>query len=642
MIVKMNKYAYLVYHKEYDTFLERLRSLGVVHVKQSKPTENHSVIQKLMAEDKRVETQLDYLESLLDAENKKLKAEAKDKKVNGASDVKKNIADVKTAIVDARGTISTDTNVLVAPIEAESEALVGKIEDLREQIGKIQSSILLMEKDRDSISVWGDFEYSRIKDLRDAGYLVSFLTCSQSHYDETWGEKYNAFVINNIQSTVYFVTITPTGSVLSIDADHARMPLNDYGQICDNIEAETNHKHALEAELLEIAHEKYDLLKNLKAKIENDTAWNNVLAQTNHEADDKLMFIEGWIPESQAAEMDAALSGEGYYCSRMEITDEDNVPIKLKNSKFSKLFEPITNLYSLPNYKEFDSTPLFAPFFMLFFGLCFGDGGYGLLLIITSFVLKSKVKESMKPILSLIMAFGVMTLVIGTLTGSFFGISIGEFKFLSSIKDYFLTSDNLMVISLFIGFFHVVFAKVVAAMKVKVQRGFKHSLSPFAWVFVIVSMFCLFVPPMFGVKISQPVEYALYGVALLGGAVALFYNTPGKNIILNFGSGLWNTYNTVSGLLGDILSYIRLYAIGLTGGLLGGVFNSMAVDMTSSMSPFVRWLPMLFILLLGHALNMGLGMISSLVHPLRLVFVEYYKNSEFEGGGIDYKPFKKI
>jgi V/A-type H+-transporting ATPase subunit I len=134
----------------------------------------------------------------------------------------------------------------------------------------------------------------------------------------------------------------------------------------------------------------------------------------------------------------------------------------------------------------------------------------------------------------------------------------------------------------------------------------------------------------------------LYGTIGLSGATALFYNTPDKNIFLNFGSGLWATYNTVSGLVGDILSYIRLYAIGLTGALLGGVFNTMAIDMTASLNPFVRWLPMLLILLLGHALNIGISLISSFVHSLRLIYVEYYKNSEFEGGGIDYKPFRKI
>lgn len=110
---------------------------------------------------------------------------------------------------------------------------------------------------------------------------------------------------------------------------------------------------------------------------------------------------------------------------------------------------------------------------------------------------------------------------------------------------------------------------------------------------------------------------------------------------MNFGSGLWNTYNTVFGLLGDVLSYIRLFAVGLTGSILGGVFNSLAISMTESLPGVARFICMLLILLVGHGLNFGLCMISSLVHPIRLIFVEYYKNSEFEGGGKSYVPFKK-
>ena len=106
---------------------------------------------------------------------------------------------------------------------------------------------------------------------------------------------------------------------------------------------------------------------------------------------------------------------------------------------------------------------------------------------------------------------------------------------------------------------------------------------------------------------------------------------------MSFSSIIW-----CPGLPGDTLSYIRLYAIGLTGSLLGGVFNTMAVDMTATMPIWVRWLPMLLILLVGHALNIGLSMVSSLVHPMRLIYVEYYKNSEFEGGGTAYAPFRKI
>jgi V/A-type H+-transporting ATPase subunit I len=613
MIIKMNKYAFPVYHKEYDAFLERLRSTGVVHVKQSKAVADHPVIVKLTAENKRVTTQLEYLDSLLKAES---------------------------------GAESVAAAAAPKPVESssikESETLLVRVEDIRDRLGKIKASLLSLEKERDAISVWGDFEYDTLEKLREAGYVVTFFTCLEAHYDKAWENDYNACVISYMQSAFSFITITPSDATLSIDADRAKLPVKDYRHIMADIRAEQKSKEELEARLRDIARNHYDSLKGLKANIENEAAWNNALLQTDSRAGDKLMLLEGWIPDDKTMEMEKTLADAGYHFLRLEITDEDRIPIKLKNNRITRLFEPVTKLYSLPNYNEFDPTPLFAPFFMLFFGLCLCDGGYGLLLILAAWYFKRKVGDSVKPILSLLQCFGTATLIVGIVTGSFFGASIVDIEYLSSVKKYFVSSDSLMTISLVIGFFHVIFGKFVAASKVKVQRGLKYSLSAFAWILLILAFACIMVLPTANVHLPETVEYVLYGIIILSAMVALLYNTPGKNVFLNFGSGLWATYNTVSGLVGDVLSYIRLYAIGLTGGLLGGVFNSIAIDMTSSMNPFVRWLPMLLILLIGHALNIGLSMIGSLVHPLRLIYVEYYKNSEFEGGGIDYKPFKKL
>ena len=97
--------------------------------------------------------------------------------------------------------------------------------------------------------------------------------------------------------------------------------------------------------------------------------------------------------------------------------------------------------------------------------------------------------------------------------------------------------------------------------------------------------------------------------------------------------------NTISAF-GNVMSYIRLFALGLTGGVLGSVFNSLAIDMTSSLGWGIRWLPLILILLFGHGINFALCMISSFVHPMRLTFVEYFKNAEFEGGGNEYDPFR--
>jgi V/A-type H+/Na+-transporting ATPase subunit I len=363
--------------------------------------------------------------------------------------------------------------------------------------------------------------------------------------------------------------------------------------------------------------------------------------QTDREAGDKLMIVEGFLPTEDAPAMEQALEKDGYYFQQLDIQEGDKVPIKLRNNKFSKLYEPITKMFSLPNYAEFDPTPFFAPFFMLFFGLCFGDGGYGLLVIIACTILKKKVNPDYKPYLTLFQYLGLAAVIVGTCTGSFFGIELAKIPALASVKDYFVNSDNLMTFSIIIGLVQIVFGKAVAAMKIISQKGTKHGIAPFAWVFVIVALACAFGLPMLNVHLPEMVVNIFMGIAGLGLLVAFLYNSPGKNIFLNFGTGLWNTYNMASGLLGDTLSYIRLFAIGLTGAILGGVFNSLAVDMTEGMNIVARVICMLLILLVGHSINIGLCTISSLVHPLRLIFVEYYKNAEFEGGGKEYKPFKK-
>ena len=126
----------------------------------------------------------------------------------------------------------------------------------------------------------------------------------------------------------------------------------------------------------------------------------------------------------------------------------------------------------------------------------------------------------------------------------------------------------------------------------------------------------------------------------------MFYNNPDKNIFVNFGGGIWSVYGMATGLLGDLLSYIRLFALGLTGGVLGGVFNTLAMQANEGLADMtgiapVGWLVMLIVLLLGHGINFGLCMISSFVHPMRLTFVEFFKNANFEGGGKAYNPFRQ-
>ena len=605
MIVKMSKYAFMVYHREYDAFLTTLRELGVVHVKETNSVLDNAELQALLAERKQVSTAIRYCKNL-------------------------NSQTKEVTVAPARGLT-----------KAEGLKLVGKLEEMQEKQAQLQAAKVSLEKDIAYMDIWGEFSYANIRRLKKAGFDVTFFSCPTSKYEPKWGEEYNAFLVNNFQSVTYFVTVTKTGTPIDIDAERPKMPDRGLAKLHLAMEQLLDNIKVLNNQLKEYAAEQYNTLVELEKNIQNEFNLSNTLVQTDREAGDKLMLLEGFVPTEEAPAMEVALEKEGYYFQELDIQDGDRVPIKLKNNKFNRLYEPITKVFSLPNYTEFDPTPLFAPFFMLFFGLCFGDGGYGLLVLLACSFFKRKVNPDFKPYLTLFQYLGLAAIIVGTCTGSFFGIALADVPALSKVKDYFVSSDNLMTFSIVIGLVQIIFGKTVAAFKMKAQKGVKYSIAPFAWVFVITALALAFGLPMLNLQLPETVKTVFSGIAVIGLVVAYLYNSPGKNIFLNFGTGLWNTYNMASGLLGDTLSYIRLFAIGLTGAILGGVFNQLAVDMTEGMNIVLRAVCMLLILLVGHAINIGLCTISSLVHPLRLIFVEYYKNAEFEGGGKEYRPFKK-
>lgn len=605
MIVKMSKYAFMVYHREYDAFLTTLRELGVVHVKETNSVLDNAELQALLAERKQVSTAIRYCKNL-------------------------NSQTKEVTVAPARGLT-----------KAEGLKLVGKLEEMQEKQAQLQAAKVSLEKDIAYMDIWGEFSYANIRRLKKAGFDVTFFSCPTSKYEPKWGEEYNAFLVNNFQSVTYFVTVTKTGTPIDIDAERPKMPDRGLAKLHLAMEQLLDNIKVLNNQLKEYAAEQYNTLVELEKNIQNEFNLSNTLVQTDREAGDKLMLLEGFVPTEEAPAMEVALEKEGYYFQELDIQDGDRVPIKLKNNKFNRLYEPITKMFSLPNYTEFDPTPLFAPFFMLFFGLCFGDGGYGLLVLLACSFFKRKVNPDFKPYLTLFQYLGLAAIIVGTCTGSFFGIALADVPALSKVKDYFVSSDNLMTFSIVIGLVQIIFGKTVAAFKMKAQKGVKYSIAPFAWVFVITALALAFGLPMLNLQLPETVKTVFICIAVIGLVVAYLYNSPGKNIFLNFGTGLWNTYNMASGLLGDTLSYIRLFAIGLTGAILGGVFNQLAVDMTEGMNIVLRAVCMLLILLVGHAINIGLCTISSLVHPLRLIFVEYYKNAEFEGGGKEYRPFKK-
>lgn len=324
MIVKMNKYAFMVYHKEYETFLSDLRDAGVVHLVETKSTADNKELQESLIQRKRIDTLKRYFKTLL--------ADQKDVQQAPARDIS-----VK-----------------------EGLRLVQKIEECQDKKALLESARQTLEKEIAYMEIWGEFTYSNINKLQRAGYHVTFFTCPTSKFNEDWVEKYNAIQISTYQSVVYFITITKIGEVIEIDAERPKMPDRGLAKLRARYNKQLEDIKAIGDRLKQYAVEDYNTLDMLDKKLHNQFNYSNAIVQATKEADDKLMLMEGWAPAENEEALEKLLDDKGFYYQKLEIKDEDNVPIQLKNNRFSRLFEPITKLFSLPNYNEFDPTPFFA------------------------------------------------------------------------------------------------------------------------------------------------------------------------------------------------------------------------------------------------------------------------------------------
>ena len=618
MIEKMKKYSFLVYHKEYDTFLEEIRALGVVHVieTQNGAIAEDSALGKTMDEAKRMDTAVNFLDARL-KENKK-------------SNVRKETPDEKETRL--AGTCNC----------TDGMKRLTHLEELKLSVEKTQASIQLLNKEIEKMEVWGDFNIDLLHKLKAAGYLITFYSCAERNYREEWGKEFNAIVIGRAESMIYFVTVTRGPLNDEITADKQRLPDSSYSEL----QKEKRELH-YQAERLQkaINHAAFNDLEDLKhaaVDLHNSITFDTVKLNSEATAEQKVQLLEGWVPVVKEQGLISLLDQKAIYYHSQEPTQEDKVPVLLRNNRFTRLFEVIGNLYSLPSYHGIDLTPYFAPFYMMFFGICMGDLGYGILMTVGSLILIRKVKETTKPVFRLMMWLGIGTMIFGTLGGTFFGIPLAEqsWPFLDHIKEYMLTPSNLFNFALILGLIQISFGMIIKAVVQIVYRGFKYSLDTWGWLLCIYGNGGIYLLSTHSQITPDVASYAYMGVNAVAFTCMLFFNDPDSSILANFGGGLWGLYNKAGGLLGDTLSYIRLFALGISGGVLGLVFNKLAVTMSGDI-PVVSTIIMVLILTLGHTMNFCMSGLGAFVHPMRLTFVEFYNNSSFEGGGKEYKPFKK-
>ena len=616
MIVKMMKYNIVLFSAERERFIERLRELGMVDITTSgwEPTEA----------DRELVTAIESRTKALAALEQ---FAAGDDYVAGAKAVEKGKA-----------------------FEAYQSAVAA--------IAAAKSENARLEKMLEEWLPWGEFDCSTLAKLAESGVVLRYFTAQRAIFDKSsaeWGETLNIAVVAEDDSAVRFVVIGNGSEEIAIDAQEQKAPTKNNAELKTLIEK--NDAVVVEQNAVISA------VADAKAEIENELAHLKsamqdvrIEATADKAAEGLLLVMEGWAEKDNAEKVDAALNDyPNVVYIKENPSEEDETPVKLKNNRFARLFEMIGGLYALPKYGTLDMTPFFAPFYMLFFAICLNDAGYGAIIFALGLVLALKAPK-MRQAAYLTMICGGATTLFGLYTGSLFGMSIPQLMGYENMADcpipFLDFQGKFFTWALALGVFQILLGMLLDIVFKARVFGITTVFAKLGWFIVLLSG-CLagglqmlnenWVIP--GFTTSSIAFYVAMGV---GAVLMLLLNNVKRNPIMNFASGLWDTYNNVTGLLSDVLSYIRLFAIGLSGGVLAQVFNSLAMGLTGaneiesfSVGAIFQILGATAILLVGHGINLFMSAISSFVHPMRLTFVEFYKNAGFEMTTRAFEPLTK-
>ena len=595
---------------EKEGFLEQLQELGVVDISRSvKPVDQDS--SEMLAKATRAKKVLEFLEGI---------------------DYSKD-ADAE-AISKATVTVEDDP--------------VKYVEDCRTRLAELNAANANAEKQMKARLPWGDYDKAAVDGLKDLGYTVRYYCVDAKRFEQAWTELYPLQVVENDGKKVWFVTVTPKDEEYSFPVPETAVPEGTYAEAAAEAGRIHNEIVSCKAGILNAK----DYIPAIKEACNKDLVeLDRYLADSSAvgAADNLISVFTGFAPVEDDEQLSEAFDKMGVFYLKEEAVEEDNPPIKLKNNWFTRQFESFTGMYGMPVYSEFDPTSIVAPFYLLFFAMCLGDAGYGIVLLLFGLLLnKGWVKFAMFDGLGTIISIlGAGTMVVGTVLGTFFGMSLYDATWVPEfLKKCMIVGEvevpgmgmfNIqMLLALGIGVFHICLAMTVKAIGYTKRFGFKETISAWGWLLLIVGGLIVAILGVGNILSPAAIKWAVIVIGALSALAIYIFNTPGRNPLINIGAGLWDTYNMATGILGDVLSYIRLFALGLAGGMLGQAFNNLAEMVRGD--NFLTWIPFVLILLFGHVLNVLMSSLGAFVHPLRLTFVEYFKNAGYEGKGAAYNP----
>ena len=638
-IVKMKKFTLLTFESKKSELLKEIQGLSnveFINLQDEDLIEKYEYLESL-SKDSDEEECSNYEENLSKA---KFGVEFLNKYVPKKSALKALTEEKLTLTLDELEERFNSSNWLASYEKAKQK---------EEELAKLDSEVSKLQSEIDTLTPWEnlDIAFSELKTLKNTSYYLGTVA---KGYEETLLQELSNCYIEIISRNTNDINILllankeyddKVSEVLrsvgfnSFKTQQSDVPLKLIFHYKHEIEEIQSKKFFVQEEIADLEEDlkKLELAYDYFAsKVERKKVSSNFLKTKN------VCAIQGWIAEEDSENLRIICSNalnDDYYIEFEDVKEEEieDVPIKLRNGELVSAFESITGMYSYPKYNEIDPTPLLTPFYLIFFGMMVADAGYGLIVLLGSFLALKflKLSDSMRDFAKFFFYLSFPIIFFGLIYGSFFGdLIVLPTQLIDSNKDVM----TIVVLSIGFGVIQIFFGLFIKAYSlIRIGKGMDALYDAGSWLITLTSIGgiaavkFLGLPEFLGTVFIATTVIGMILIVIAGGRNE-------KSIGAKAGQGLYNLYG-ISGYVGDLVSYTRLMALGLAGGSIAGALN-LLINTLPGVAAIILG-PVLLIFF--HIFNLGLSLLGAYVHTARLQYVEYF-GKFYEGGGKPFKAFK--
>ncbi|PIW67991.1 MAG: hypothetical protein COW10_04150 [Candidatus Omnitrophica bacterium CG12_big_fil_rev_8_21_14_0_65_42_8] len=576
MIVRMKKITLITQSKDIDSVLESVRRLGLLHVEHENAPSGGNIA-------------------------------ALKEKLNRVSEAIAVLPDIKNQ----------------AAADNKEDSLIDETMALLDEKETLIEELQILERDMETWEEWGNFNPSLIESLKSKNIWVRLCKVSVQE-------------MKNVPETVVLEKIFQKGNIFycaiisrkEIGLPFETLALPKMGMEEMLLEEKKYEKRFIEIEkrFLEIA-----AYKNALRDHENNLSSLIEFSEVREGSGrfEKLSYIKGYLPADQIGIIEAVASKEKWGIVTSDPGGNDIPPTLIKNSKLVKIIKPMFDIIgTIPGYREVDISPHFLIFFSIFFGMLIGDVGYGLTYFLIALIAQKRLKAIKdKSIFFLTYVLASFAITWGLLTGVFFG----PHPWIKPLMPYFTDNTNVQAFCFLIG---VVQLSVAHIWKFLRKWPSLKALSDIGWICVLWSAYFLAKSLILNFEFPGFMKW----IFIAGSGLIILFTNPVKNVFAGIGTGLGDFLLKLVNSFADIVSYIRLFAVGLAGVAIADAFNQIAANIGAA--SILNGLLSVFVLFAGHTLNLGLGILSILVHGVRLNVLEFSGRMDMEWSGTEYSPFK--